>query len=127
MTKEINKEQIHLILTMFLLQQEGKTLEEMFNWIKFDREEYIGIKKLLLTTPIRKENIECKFVIGIFGYWEIQFSLKLDRIEKLECITASSYVGFKNNILIGIYIQLFNTYRIQVEDIIKRINFKDTV
>lgn len=125
MTKEINKEQIHLILTMFFLQQEGKTLEEMFNWIKFDREEYIGIKKLLLTTPIRKDNIECN--INRIGVWEIGFSLKLEKIEKPDCIVVSNYVRFENNIQICIYVRLFNTYKIELEDIIKRIDFKDKV
>lgn len=127
MTKEINKEQIHLILTMFFLQHEGKTLEEMFNWITFNKEEYVGIKKLLLTTPIRKENLFCNIGTGIFGNWVINFSLKLDKIEKLDCINAYSYVGFKNDIPIYIDVQSFKTYRIQLEDIIKRIDFKDKV
>ena len=127
MTKEINKEQIHLILTMFFLQQEGKTLEEMFNWIKFDREEYIGMKKLLLTTPIRKENLFCNISNRIFGNWEINFSLELDRIKKLDCINSYSYVDLKNNIQIYINVRLFKTYKIGLEDIIKRIDFKDTV
>ena len=113
---------------MFFLQQEGKTLEEMFNWIKFDREEYIGMKKLLLlTTPIRKENIECKFVIGIFGYWEIQFSLKLDRIEKQDFIIASNFIDLMNRIQLYINVKLFKTYEIELENIVKRINFKDNV
>ena len=86
MTNGINKEQTHLILTMFFLQQEGKTLEEMFNWIEFDKEEYIGMKKSLLTTPIRKENLFCNIGTGIFGNWEISFSLKLEKIEKLDCM-----------------------------------------
>lgn len=127
MTNEINKEQIHLILTMFFLQQEGKTLEEMFNWIEFDKEEYIGMKKLILTTPIRKENWFCNIGSDIFGNWDISFDLKLEKIEKLECIYAYSYVGSNHNIQICICVRLFKTYRIQLEDIIKRINFKDTV
>ena len=85
------------------------------------------MKKLLLTTPIRKENIECKFVIGIFGYWEIQFSLKLDRIEKLEFIISSNFIDLMNRVQLYIKIKLFNTYKIELEDIIKRIDFKDKV
>lgn len=127
MTNEISKEQIHLILTMFFLQQEGKTLEEMFNWIKFDKEEYIGMKKSLMTTPIRKENLFSNIGTGIFGNWDISFDLILERIERLEFICVYSYVGLKNNIHIYIYVQLFKTYRIQLEDIIKRIDFKDRI
>ena len=99
----------------------------MFNWIEFDKEEYIGMKKSLLTTPIRKENLFCNIGTGIFGNWEISFSLKLEKIEKLDCINASSYVGYNHNIQIYIYVRLFKTYKIQLEDIIKRIDFKDKV
>lgn len=99
----------------------------MFNWITFNKEEYVGIKKLLLTTPIRKENLLCNISNGIFGYWEVNFSLKLDKIEKLDCITASNFIDLMNRVQLYVNIQLFKTYKIELEDIVKRIDFEDKI
>ena len=83
----------------------------------------------LFPTKIRYTSMSLPYHIGngVFGNWKINFSVKLDRTEKLDCINSYSYVDLNNHIQIYISVRLFKTYKIELEDIIKRIDFKDKV
>lgn len=85
------------------------------------------MKKAILTTPIKMENIKFYSEKSWFGGWEISANLKLEKIEKLPFITALLQQTHMDQYHWFISLKAYFSYKIKLEDIVKRINFTDLV
>lgn len=124
MNVNISLEQIRFALTVFLLQNEGKSVKETFDWVetksyylpnehneKIDKEEftfgYVSIERSYYNNDTYHRY---RFDIT-YGWCHLIITTKdLEHVEILYSITLNP-----------------GRYTIQVEDIIKRINFKDSI
>ena len=117
-------EQIRFALTVFLLQNEGKSVKETFNWIEtknyylhnehneiINKEEF-AFGLVSIERSYYNNDTYHRYRFDITNGWcrLIITTKELEHVEILYSITLNP-----------------GRYTIQVEDIIKRINFKDTV
>lgn len=130
MITDMSLEQIRFALTVFLLQNEGKSVKETFDWVetksyylpnehneKIDKEEFsFGLVSIERVERVERNNIDK------VTYHRYRSDMTGGRCE----LIITTKVLVQGEVLYSITLNP-GRYTIQVEDIIKHINFKDSI
>ena len=126
MNVNISLEQIRFALTVFLLQNERKSVKETFDWVE--------TKSYYLPNEHNEKIDKEEFTFGLVSIERVWYNndkvtyhrYRSDMTNGLCHLILTTREFAQGEVLYSITLNP-GRYTIQVEDIIKRINFKDTV
>ena len=124
MNVNMSLEQIRFALTVFLLQNEGKTVKETFNWIEtksanhpFEHNEIIDKEEFTFGLVSIDRNYS-----DVVTYHRYRFDITAGWCHLIITTKALEHGEMLHSVTLNL-----GDYWLKTEDIIKRINFKDTV